>query len=89
MVDMVLIYHVMFYVLVISNGVLIELFMLPNNSQEKIITFPIAYSEKVFCFTSQYAGSAYVIFTKDITLTSCKVTNYQGVVEGVLMCIGI
>lgn len=48
----------------------------------------MAYKQKCFAFSCQYAGSAYVIFIGNLTLTSCVVTNYQNTVVGCVMLIG-
>ena len=48
----------------------------------------MAYKQKCFAFSCQYAGSAYVIFIGNLTLTSCVVTNFQSSVVGSVMLIG-
>ena len=48
----------------------------------------MAYKQKCFAFSCQYAGSAYVISIDNLTLTSCMVTNFQSSVVGCVMLIG-
>ena len=71
-----------------NNGIIINLVSLPSNSNGVTIQFPMAYKQKCFAFSCQYAVSAYVIFIGNLTLTSCVVTNYQSTVVGCVMLIG-
>ena len=73
---------------VFNNGLIINLISLPSNSNGVTIQFPMAYKQKCFAFSCQYAGSAYVIFIGNLTLTSCVVTNFQSSVVGSVMLIG-
>lgn len=77
------------YVLAVNNNLTICLFDLPYNSNNKTIQFPITYKKKAFVLASQHDKSAYVMYIKNITLSSCVVTNYQATVTGHLMIIGI
>lgn len=71
-----------------NNEIIINLISLPANSNGVTIQFPMAYKQKCFAFSCQYAGSAYVIFIGNLTLTSCVVTNFQSSVVGSVMLIG-
>ena len=76
-----------------NNGIIINLISLPANSNGVTIQFPMAYKQKCFAFSCQYYSSAhnvsaFVVYISNLTLTSCLVTNYQGIVSGCVMLIG-